>query len=347
MHRGDTAAMCISDSLHAKASTTTSERPQGNSKTKSNHKTHEDVSSEHWSEHPVGHITAGTVMAVVFIAFSLYFPFFLAPLAASETYHFAFYDYDPDKSHFDNSFWTFGTDYMLAFVMGIIIFNISTVHTVSRSLACQSRGLLLCYLLSVAAGGLAHQFYTTIESRNTPSFRFLWTLCVGTVTAATTFMGRVGSELVRHDSCKQAWLPIIPDTLWVASGIASTAVVVFGGLSHQRPACDIFIAGITQLPSSIYMMVILVVGLPVQRVQKWARVAGFAGFVMNAPLLPIYPLLVQYTDWSLASVNAMLHTWLCIAWGMQGLCMRHIGQVLEESSTGPPFTAVPVKTKDQ
>jgi hypothetical protein len=291
--------------------------------------------------HPIGHITAGSILAYGFVLFSLYFPFLLAPMAASETYHFAFYDYDPDKSHFDNSFWTYGTDYMLAAVMGIIILNISTSHPVSRTLAFRSRGMLLCYMASVSAGGFAHQNYTTLESRNSMSFRLLWTVCVGTVTAASGFMGVIGTELVRRDSCKSA-LPFIPEIFWIAFGVAGTAVVIYGGLSFQRPACDIFIAGITQIPSTLYVMASLSVGLPVLNIHKLVRMAGCVGFIMNAPLLPVYPLLVQYTDLSLAAVNTMLHCWLCLAWSAQGLTLRNVEQALA-SASGPPMTAVPVK----
>jgi hypothetical protein len=291
--------------------------------------------------HPVGHITAGSILAYVFVLFSLYFPHLLAPKAASETYHYAFYDYDPDKSHFDNSFWTYGTDYMLAAVMGIIIFNISTAHPVSRTLAFRSRGMLLCYMASVSAGGFAHQNYTTLESRNSLSFRLLWTVCVGTVTAASGFMGVIGTELVRRDSCKSA-IPFIPEIFWIAFGVAGTAVVIYGGLSFQRPACDIFIAGITQIPSTLYVMANLSIGLPVLNIRKLVRMAGCVGFIMNAPLLPVYPLLVQYTDLSLAAVNTMLHCWLCLAWSAQGLTLRHVEQALA-SASGPPMTAVPVK----
>jgi hypothetical protein len=303
-------------------------------------KANESFSTSSWFHH-VGHITVGSILAGVMVGFSLLFPHMLAPKAAAETYHFAFYDYDPDKSHFDNTFWTYGTDYMLAVAMGIVVYNISTAHPVSRTLAYRSRGMLLCYMASVSAGGFAHQFYTTLESRNSMSFRFLWTICVGTVTAASGFMGVIGTELVRRDSCNSV-LPLVPEILWIAFGIAGTVVVVVGGLSFQRPACDIFIAGITQIPSTIYVMANLSLGLPVLRIHKVVRMAGCVGFIMNAPLLPVYPLLVQYTDLSLAAVNTMLHCWLCIAWSAQGLTLRHVEQALA-SASGPPVTAVPIK----
>ena len=59
------------------------------------------------------------------------------------------------------------------------------------------------------------------------------------------------------------------------------------------------------------------------RVMMKYRLLWYAGLVLNIPLLPAYPLMVQYTDWSLATVNTLLHAWLTMAWGMQGIALRH------------------------
>lgn len=312
-------------------------------------------------------VIAGSLLAGLVVIFSISFPFWLAPWAASKTYHFAFYDYDEDISHFDNSVWTYGTDYLLAFCLTVLLLSISMGTTTKKKNSCngdspstgsheshvihawRSRGLLACYALSVLAGGLAHQFYTTIELRNTASFRLLWTFCVGTVTAASGFMGAIGTELVRQErdilfgfhhnrsAAKFAFqLPLVPEWFWISFGACSTIVVMAGGLSFQRPACDIFIAGITQFPSTFYMMAVLAWGLSTHPVPKWSRCVGFLGFILNAPLLPLYPLLVQYTHLSLAAVNTLLHTWLLVAWGMQGLSLRRVNVALQQQAMPPP-----------
>lgn len=330
------------------------------------------------------HLTIGSAIAYLTILFSLYFPFVLAPRAASETYHNAFYEYDADLNHFDNTIWTYGTDYLLTVCMFVLAKNINYItpptatpsdnrgkmmSSSSSSLFDDdlaivgrahhkwwSRGLLCSYMLSVLAGGLAHQFYLTPESRNSISFRILWTCCVGTVTAASGFMGAIGAELVRQDAVirrhtnkKQVRMlpgknclaqegrldgmvimPNLPEVFWIGFGVLATAFVIRGGFSFQDPACDIFIAGITQFPSTFYLMCIFTFGLTsMPTVQRWARIVGVVGFILNAPLLPMYPLLVQYTDWSLGTVNTLLHTWLLVAWSMQGIALRHAGQALQ------------------
>jgi hypothetical protein len=136
--------------------------------------------------------------------------------------------------------------------------------------------------------------------------------------------------------------PVVSDLFWLTYGLTVTAICLLGGMSFQRPACDIFIAGITQSPPTFYCMLFFFLvdneqkkhqkkddtnDMQRPQVQGWAKVVGLIGFILNAPLLPMYPLLVQYTDWSLASVNTLLHSWLCVAWCMQGVSMRHVIRV--------------------
>lgn len=303
-------------------------------------------------------ITAGTLASLFFAVLASYLPFFMAPRAAEATYHYASFDYHADFSHFDNSIWTYGTDYVLAISMGILIWSfpktrfqrsttfasssqhpkvVTTTTTIMtntahvQSILCQ--GMLFCYLLSVLAGGLAHQFYTTTESRGLLSFRLLWTICVGTVTAAPAFMGSIGTELVhvdRETGQTGVRLPSIPMWFWGAYAVCSTVIVMTGGMSYQRPACDIFMAGVTQSPSTFYLMAVMGLGLEQHSISKRTRYMGAISFILNAPLLPLYPLLVQYTNWSLGAVNTLLHAWLLVAWGMQGISLREVAIVLNK-----------------
>lgn len=283
-------------------------------------------------------IGSGAAAGAAVTGFAVWFPFALAPEAARKTYDWAFYQYDESLSHFDNTAWTYGTDYGLAVVMAVVAASIMVYSRpgVSDALCTRSAGLLLGYCISVIAGGYCHQFYTTLEDRNSLSFRLLWTLCVGTVSGASCFMGSSGTEVIRkfqqQPNCNPLLLriPLIPESFWWSFGTIVTAICAWGGMSFQRPACDIFIAGITQFPSTFYLMVFF---MTVQhpKAKLSARILGFIGFILNAPLLPMYPLLIQYTDLSLASVNTLLHSWLCVAWSLQGYSLRHMIQALVET----------------
>jgi len=292
------------------------------------------------------HLTAGTIVSIAVVFFSLFFPFMFTPTAARDTYKFAFWKYDPQHSHFDNTAWTYGTDYFLALCMLALSSSIQVRHPAFRTAGWRSRGLLACYMFSVMAGGLAHQCYETVEQRNTWHFRVLWTICVGFVAAASGFMGAAGTELLRleylqYDNLQTTTtttirMPVIPDWFWIGYAVFVTATVAYGGFSCHRPACDIFIAGITQFPSTFYVIGVLFCQLKrYKRITNTMRILGCFGFILNAPLLPLYPILVQYTDWSLASVNTLLHSWLLITWSLQGLCLRHVGNAVIAANPVP------------
>mmetsp|Transcript_24603 Transcript_24603/g.37426 ORF Transcript_24603/g.37426 Transcript_24603/m.37426 type:complete len:363 (+) Transcript_24603:168-1256(+) len=285
--------------------------------------------------HGLLQVVLGAVVAVGMVGFSLWFPWFLAPEAATKTYHWAYYSYKPEISHFDNSAWTYGTDYALANVMllsTLAVLRYSKVDFTDK-LSRYSALLLMGYCVSVLAGGFCHQNYMTLESRNSPSFRILWTICVGSVTAASTFMGITGSEAIRlykqRPDCSPLLrkVPIIHDAFWWSFGFCVTAICAWGGISFQRPACDIFIAGITQSPSTFYLMIYFAL-VEHSKVSIATKIIGNVGFILNAPLLPMYPLLIQYTDWTLGSVNTLLHCWLCVAWSTQGWSLGDVTRAL-------------------
>lgn len=305
-------------------------------------------------------VLAGAVVAFITNMFSVYFPFMMAPHAASQTYHMSFWKYDESLSHFDNTVWTYGTDYGVSIVMGLIAVAIlccdqNKTHAllnITKKLRYRSAGLLLMYTASVLAGAVAHQTYLTLDSRNTISFRILWTICVGTVCAASGFMGCIATEMARRYA-HTGPIPIVDETFWISYGVVMTIICVLGGLSYQRPACDIFIAGTTQLPSTAYIIALFVFQFNSTTdpscllIRLNWRVIGCIGFILMAPTLPAYPLLVQYTDWELGSVNALLHTNLLLAWSMQGLSMKHIISSLSiassaTSETSKSHPAVPV-----
>lgn len=277
----------------------------------------------------------GIVLGFLLTGFSLWFPFVLAPELATKTYIPAYWNYDPKVSLFDNTAWTYGTDYGLAVVMTLLGLNVLSLSRagISDVLSRRSAAMLFGYAISTAAGGYGHQFFLTLESRNTLVFQLLWTVCVGTVCTASTFMGISASETVRrfqkHPDCPPLArkFPVVPEPVWWAFGIVVAGVCACGGMSFHRPACDIFIAGTTQVPSTFYLMAFLFF-FKHPHVKTMYRIFGLVGFILNAPLLPGYPILVHLTNLCLGHVNAVLHSVLFLAWTMQGLCLRHLVQAL-------------------
>ena len=283
------------------------------------------------------------------LTFSLTFPFVIpgVALVAVKTYIPAAYAYTTDETRFDNSSWTWGTDYLLTIAMGVLgYFILNAPGQSSKRLKLYSAALLACYGLSTLAGGYAHQTIHGVEMLNTSTFRILWIVCVGNVSFASCWMGLIGREVVRIFGSQP--IPLGPWYFWPFYGAFMTGACAAGYMSFKRPACDIFIAGITQFPSTFYCLGGLMMAARNNLMRKKVATNGtaichlvdnvllryrtmyYVGFIGNAPLLPMYPLLVQYTDMTLAGINTLLHTWLLIMWGMQGLSLLHLCRVVGE-----------------
>ena len=338
-----------------------------------------------------------TMASLASLKFSTWFPFVL-PLgvadASSKTYIPAYYHYDGMNTKFDNTIYTYGTDYLLTIIMFTMAHHCyyhgnsdDDTDISSHRLRLYTTSLLVCYGLSTLAGGYSHQYYIGITALNTNKFRILWTITVGNVAFASCFMGLIGREVqllfaataaaaggggdagdagsshTRRTTAAAATttitttsaatssnrqllsqlLPVGPIWFWPVYGTYMLLACALGYMSYKRPACDIFIAGITQFPTTAYCL--LVLGLcctttttssssskcggsssstPMDHVRLPYKIMFYIGFAGNAPLLPMYPILVQHTTLSLATINTLLHTNLLCMWGMQGLSVLHL-----------------------
>ena len=286
-------------------------------------------------------------MSVASLKFSRWFPFVIpfgiAP-AAIKTYIPGWYSYDDVNTRFDNTAWTYGTDYLLTVVMFIIAYQcyMASDDRASRKLRAYTSSLLVCYGASTLAGGWAHQHVAGVDALNTLRFRIYWTVTVGNVAFASCFMGLIGREVQRvfGTSMGAVLVPLGPWWFWPVYGAFMLVACALGYMSYKRPACDIFIAGITQFPTTVYCL--LALGLrkwpststvsmtketavsPIDLVRLPYRMMFYVGFAGNAPLLPMYPILVQHTNLSLAAINTLLHTNLMVMWGMQGIGVLHL-----------------------
>lgn len=196
------------------------------------------------------------------LQFSLAFPAVLwskAPLY----YVPAWWHYDETNTFFDNSAWTWGTDYAIGAFMAFWAWKCLTCKgsILNNELRYVSALLLALYCISVLSGGWAHQHCKSLDCLNSAYFRFLWFICVGTVAMAGGVIGAIGSKLGKSfDACgvkTHFQVPILPDYFWIGWSILLTAVCALGGLSFKRPACDIFIAGTTQFVPTAYSIVIV------------------------------------------------------------------------------------------
>ena len=194
----------------------------------------------------------------------LYLPTAIAP----DLYISCSYSYD-HTTRFDNTILTWGTDYLLVFWMGLFIARLqgyrSPHRTELNTLITETQLLLFCYLLSVLFGGMCHQRFTSVPSDlNNWMFRILWTCCVGSVSLAGGFIGRV--SLALHNTLPpqaikitQQDYPFLPKQLpkksWTLYGFVMVLTSALGGLSMCRPACDIFLAGCSHTVPFFFLII--------------------------------------------------------------------------------------------
>jgi len=317
-------------------------------------------------------IGLGVAAGVAAFKFSLYFPYLLTPEAAEAIYIPASYSYNAEKkSLFCNSAWTYATDYALVPVMFYLVNKIITSNADNNNSSTQSREestitprttiirlkyractLLLLCAISFTGGGVAHQFFTTIESRNMKVFRFLWTIVIGAVCAAGGVLGAFASELARlgifsygdeaNNNSKKALLGhLVPsDLFWVGYSGLLVTTCAFGRMSYQRPAADTFVAAVSQAPPHFFLMAIVgIVGTS----NSWRNTAACNAaltikdvlacnlrLAMNSCLLPTYALVLYRTNIPARYLNASLHAWLCACYSLQCSSFRKIIKAFEK-----------------
>ena len=190
--------------------------------------------------------------------------YWLPKIVSKDLYVEAHYTYDI-STRFDNSFLTWGTDYMLAILTGggALYTFLTTGPSALRSRCCF---MLISCCVSVTVGGIAHQYFLHLDDLNTFQFRLLWSICVGFVVLTGGLIGSIGSHLLKlshllcdHNLNVSSRFKVIPEWLWMIWVIFFSLIVFLGGFSMKRPACDIFIAGITQtIPSSEFLLCLFV-----------------------------------------------------------------------------------------
>lgn len=258
----------------------------------------------------------------------------LAPLTAflsgSKLYSPANYQYS-ESTRFDNTILTYGTDYILAALMGslgVAIANVKSTHNLN--LKYLASALLISYSLSTFTGALCHHFLSTPARMNALLFRTLWRLCVGLVGIGGGIIGAIGTELLdifnREKGIKSLFpVPRIPHGFWFCWSAYFFFIICIGSYSMRQPACDIFLTGVTQAIPTVYLVSVLVSKKSLKKlgISNSMRNLLLFGALGNIPLLPLYDLF-NFLKFSLGLSNTLLHSTLGVAWGSQGLALLRI-----------------------
>lgn len=255
--------------------------PQGDSKSDGNPFTssHHSIPQVKDSSSSLIRILLWCLFTYLSKEFCLFLPVYQSE-AGAKTFIPAFYEYDDENTHFDNSILTYGTDYILGFMMLYASYRCYTATSssnldvsqqlkdcapdpsLSKPLRIKSTCLFLSYAISVFAGGYAHQNFTGgIDDLNTTQFRILWTICVGSVAGAGGFMGACAAEIYKrlnrdgNPARVRFSFFYTPDIMWIIYGGYMTLICAQGSISYKRPACDIFVAGTSQFVPTVLAVV--------------------------------------------------------------------------------------------
>lgn len=246
-------------------------------------------------------------------------------LSGPQLYTYVNYVYD-DKTVFDNTILTYGTDYILAVTHGYLFFKIVTVPVKRVSLLqISSACLVASFAISTFAGAICHQFLW--RDLNTWYFRMWWRVCVGVVGAAGGAIGLCGSELAKLPLAEGKGsmrfpVPAVPTFFWTVWAAFFFGVICIGLYSMRNPACDIFLTGVTQAPPTFYIVYVLAARPSWDNIVEQDKVHLLvAGLLVNCLLLPGYDILnaLKLPD---GVCNVFLHTVLFCAWSAQGIALR-------------------------
>ena len=131
------------------------------------------------------------------------------------------------------------------------------------------------------------------------------------------------------------------DVVWLLWALFTLALTFGGALSMIRPAADVFVAGFTEAFPSMYFVAVWfanangldAAALASAGVPTSARPLLLLAMLLNMPLIVLYPLtLSHFPSVPLGTVNASLHCWLTVAWGLQWWTLKQYCAAL-----GPRF----------
>jgi len=271
-------------------------------------------------------------LLIATVALALGAAYLVPKMMDPKLYAMAYFNYK-ENTRFDNTIWTYGTDYMIGICMA---FGVAWLLIRCKSSTLRSRciGLIICYAVSVLVGGYCHQTFVTIEAVSSFRYRVLWTVCVNAVIVAGGFIGSIGSHISRSVNGSRV---SVPDWFWMGFACILFVFTCMGILSCEQPACDIFLAGITQFVPTVYIMLVLITRSNKDVITMKMVVATSSAFLLNCVLLPMYSIALS-RGLALSTVNTILHAWLTMTWCSQFFCLCNICESIDENVVGTKRT---------
>eukprot|EP00397_Hematodinium_sp_SG-2012_P022441 GEMP01023250.1.p1 GENE.GEMP01023250.1~~GEMP01023250.1.p1 ORF type:complete len:236 (+),score=25.72 GEMP01023250.1:341-1048(+) len=159
--------------------------------------------------------------------------------------------YPPDTP-FDDTALTYASDFVLAAVMAVIAYRIAVCP--DSGLRLPSFVLVTGYATTTLVGGILHVSKQYGLDLNGWTFWAGWIITVGLVASTTGTIGVIGNALHRIPHKQIIPIPKVFDAIWITYGALLTLAVGAGYFRCLRPAADIFLVGICQTLSTVYLL---------------------------------------------------------------------------------------------
>lgn len=254
-----------------------------------------------------------------------------------------------DETPFDDTVYTYGTDFMLSAMTLVFAYQIHT-QTPRSKLRTLSIVLMLLYSVSTLSGGISHlttSFYEhKAEIMNSLTFRILWIICTGSVALPIGLFGVIGNALrelkmatlsnermctsaTTPSSHRSRIMPYIKDIWWWLVSGFFTIAVAFGCFRCQRPAADIFVLGFMQGAFGMMYIFFLVLRGELGSLRNTSACLLICGLLGNCPLIFLYPITVL-RGFPLPYINLYLHIFLFFPWSLQAVGLKSFCKQLGE-----------------
>lgn len=243
----------------------------------------------------------------------------------------------PPHARFDNTAWTYGTDYAITAVTFYLASLMWMEWRRWDTLRACSIGIMLLDGTSTLIGGAAHHVYSGIATDlNSTTFRVTWTVVVGLTAVTGSVIGYLASSILWRCDFSHPFTRLCSGPFWASWGVTLALANTGGMFSHARPACDIFIAGAAQAFPTFYLCFAVFYCFIFHRgkykVSPHTPIILITALLNNAPLLFLFPHLVR--TFSLGVTNAILHSFLFVSWAGQGWALRLLLPAIPPANTG-------------
>ena len=243
-------------------------------------------------------------------------------------YRPAWWVFDSTHARFDGTSLSWSTDLVMA---ATFVFNVLQCRESHPILRWSSWNYVLSALSSIG-GCTGHVFFGSLVadgrdfdasldvSLNRTGFRLNWIATIGLLAAAAAPTGVLASWFAAQTAPRPhhaAWRPpVVAPIVWWLYVAGCCMCICVGGISFQRPAADVLLAGSVQTIPVLYL---------VWASRPWWTTQLLLGATGSAVLIALYHVLFHaFPTVSLGAINCVCHLLVAVFMVIHGMAFRAV-----------------------